>query len=164
MGHVQYMDRIREYYIAQGYEKPYVWAHHDDVPFTPLPKPLAECRVTLLSTSDVALKDEQGNKLPQPTTTVGDVYSLPFGTPPDRIYSNQDSYDAYATTLEDPDAYLPLSRLREFVAAGRIGAVTENFHNLNRGYSQRAMLEKVAPNALAKVREEGADVAVLTPV
>ncbi len=33
---VSYIDRSREYYAAQGYDRPYAWAHHDDVPFTPL--------------------------------------------------------------------------------------------------------------------------------
>ena len=40
--HVRYMDRIRDYYLAQGYEKPYRWAHFEDVPFTPLKKPLPD--------------------------------------------------------------------------------------------------------------------------
>ena len=39
---VSYIDRTREFYAAQGYGKPYRWAHHTAVPFTPLAKPLAE--------------------------------------------------------------------------------------------------------------------------
>ena len=50
MTHVRYIDRIRDYYLAQGYEKPYDWAHYDEIPFTPLRKPLAESTVTLFST------------------------------------------------------------------------------------------------------------------
>src|SRR5437660_557600 len=38
---VQYMARTRYYYRALGYDRDYVWATHDDVPFTPLPKPLS---------------------------------------------------------------------------------------------------------------------------
>ena len=48
---VGYMQRTREYYAAHGYDKPYVWAHFDDVPFTPLAKPLAESKVTIVTTS-----------------------------------------------------------------------------------------------------------------
>ena len=97
-------------------------------------------------------------------TTVGNVYSLPWDTPLERLYSRQESYDRYATSLDDVDSYLPLTRLRDYAAAGRIGAVTRDFHNVNRGYSKRLMLEEAAPAALAKCREGGADVAVLTPV
>ena len=48
---VSYIDRTREFYLAQGYEKPYRWACFDDAPFCPLPKPLAECRLTLVTTA-----------------------------------------------------------------------------------------------------------------
>ena len=33
MSHVRYIDKTREYYLGQGYEKPYEWAHFDEVPF-----------------------------------------------------------------------------------------------------------------------------------
>ena len=57
---VKYIDRTRDYYLSQGYKKPYQWAHFDDVPFTPLSKPLSESRVTLVSTSDVAVRSADG--------------------------------------------------------------------------------------------------------
>jgi len=164
MGHVQYMKRIREYYLGQGYEKPYEWAHFEDVPFAPLTKPLSESTVTLFSTSDVSVRREDGEALSATETTVGDVYSVPWNTPLETLYSRQESFDRHATSLDDIDSYLPLTRLRDFVEAGRIGAVTRSFHNINRGYSQKLMMETSAPAALAKCREEGADIAILTPV
>ena len=48
---LNYMQRTREYYAAHGYEKPYVWAQFDDIPFTPLAKPLADSKVTIVTTS-----------------------------------------------------------------------------------------------------------------
>jgi hypothetical protein len=30
---VSYIDRTREFYAAQGYERPHVWARHTDAPF-----------------------------------------------------------------------------------------------------------------------------------
>jgi D-proline reductase (dithiol) PrdB len=164
MSHVQYMQRIRDYYLSQGYEKPYVWAHYDDVQFTSLKKPLSEATLTLFSTSDVSIRQEEGVELSAEETTVGDVYSLPWDTPLDQLYSRQESFDRHATSLDDIDSYLPLTRLREFVQAGRIGAVTPHFHNINRGYSKKLMLETAAPAALQKCRDEGTDVAVFTPV
>ena len=56
MTHVRYMERTREFYHSQGYEKAYRWAHHDDAPFAPLKKPLAESRLALISTSQIALR------------------------------------------------------------------------------------------------------------
>lgn len=164
MAHVEYLNRIRDYYLSQGYEKPYVWSHYEEVPFAPLKKPLSECRVTLFSTSDVSIKMDDGSGPPETETTVGNVYSIPWDTPLDRLYSRQESFDRYATTLDDINSYLPLTRLDEFAAEGRIAGRTSNFHNVNRGYSQRMMLEQAAPAALEKCREAAADVAILTPV
>jgi hypothetical protein len=48
---VSYIDRSREYYGAQGYQKPYAWPRYDKVPFTPLAKPLAEARIGLVTTA-----------------------------------------------------------------------------------------------------------------
>jgi len=164
MSHVRYMDRIRDYYLSQGYEKPYEWANYDQVPFAPLKKPLSDSRVILLSTSDVSVRREDGDALSAAETTVGEVYAVPWDTPVEKLYSRQESFDRYATNLDDLNSYLPLTRLEECVDAGRIGAVTPNFHNVNRGYSKRLMMETAAPAALAACRAEKADVAILTPV
>ena len=164
MSHVRYMDRIRDYYLSQGYEKPYEWANYDQVPFAPLKKPLSDSRVILFSTSDVSVRREDGDALSAAETTVGEVYSVPWDTPVEKLYSRQESFDRYATNLDDLNSYLPLTRLEECVEAGRIGAVTSNFHNVNRGYSKRLMMETAAPAALAACREEKADIAILTPV
>ena len=164
MTHVRYMARIRDYYIAQGYEKPYRWANFEDVPFTPLKKPLSESKITLFSTSDVSVKRPEGEELPPEETTVGDVYSVGWDTPLDRLYSRQESFDRYATNLDDLNSYLPLTRLQEYVESGRIGAITDQFHNVNRGYSQKLMLQTAAPAALEVCQQDEVDVAILTPV
>src|SRR6478736_5153686 len=48
---VPYMQRTRDYYSAIGYTTPYRWAHYVDAPFQPLKKPLAQSRVTIVTTA-----------------------------------------------------------------------------------------------------------------
>ncbi|HUB10910.1 MAG TPA: hypothetical protein VMB34_03055, partial [Acetobacteraceae bacterium] len=48
---IPYMQRTRDYYAAIGYATPYRWAHFVDAPFTPLPKPLREARVAIVTTA-----------------------------------------------------------------------------------------------------------------
>jgi len=48
---VRYMEKSRVYYLAEGHPVPYRWAHFDDVPFTPLTKPLWESRIGLVTTA-----------------------------------------------------------------------------------------------------------------
>jgi hypothetical protein len=163
--YVRYIDRTREYYLAEGYEKPYQWAHFEDVPFARLRKPLAECRVGLVTTSDVAVLSEAGERDRQDSATlVGNVYSIPFDVPPERLYSRNEHYDRYATTLDDVNAYCPVTRLRELAADRRIGGVAARLHGVYTSYSQRVTLERDAPEVLGRCREDGADVVLLTPV
>ena len=35
MSHVSYIDKTREYYKAEGYDRAYEWAHFETIPFTP---------------------------------------------------------------------------------------------------------------------------------
>ena len=48
---VPYMERSRLYYEAQGFTRAYTWAQFDDAPFSPMPKPLAESRLVLITTA-----------------------------------------------------------------------------------------------------------------
>ena len=56
MNHVRYIDKTREYYRSEGYERAYTWAHFETIPFTPfraLAKPLSQCRVGLVSSGEI---------------------------------------------------------------------------------------------------------------
>jgi hypothetical protein len=162
MSHVRYIDKTREYYRAEGYDRPYRWAHFDVIPFTPLAKPLADCRVGLITSSEMAIRDE-----PPPVADddpLRDPYSLPSDTPVARLYSRKTAYDRFATTLDDVDAYLPLTRLRELAASGRIGSLAPRFQCVFSQYSQRKTLGVDAPRILEWLREDRVDVAVLTAV
>lgn len=164
MDYVRYIDRTREYYLSEGYEKPYVWAHFDEAPFAPLKKPLAESCVTLVSTSDVAIKSEEDGEDPTHELLMGSVYSIPSDTPIENLYSRQVHYDKYATHLDDVDSYFPLTRMYELAKTGRIGSVARRSHGVYTSYSQRRTSEVDGPEVLRRCREDGVDVALLTPV
>jgi D-proline reductase (dithiol) PrdB len=162
-GHVRYIDKTRDYYQAEGYGKPYEWAHFADIPFTPFAsvgKPLSQCRVGVATTSEMARRgvDLGADDLKRL------VYPLPTGIPMDELYSRKAAYDRYATTLDDVDSYLPLTHLRRFVAEGRIGAVAPRFQTIYNEYSQRKTLTIDAPEILKQMREDRVDVAVLTAI
>ncbi|HEU4428696.1 MAG TPA: hypothetical protein VFT98_08080 [Myxococcota bacterium] len=158
---VSYIDRTRDYYGAQGYERPYVWARHTDAPFTPLAKPLAESRVALITTAS-PWRDEK----PVDGVLRGgkQVWSGPSAEPPERLFTDDLAWDKQATHTRDTESYLPLRRLAEYVAAGRIGGVAPRFHGVPTDYSQRRTTEQDAPEILARCRADGADVALLVPL
>ena len=159
MSHVRYIDKTREYYKAEGYERSYEWAHFETIPFTPfaaLGKPLAQCRVGLVSSGDVVRRDIE---LPP-----DDPRRLVYGLPADRFQSRKAAYDRYATTLEDVDSFLPLTHLHRLAAEGIIGGVAARFQVIASEYSQRKTLTVDAPEILRQMREDGVDVALLAAV
>lgn len=161
---VRYIDKTREYYKSMGYEDSYRWAHFDEVPFTVLRKPLAESCIALVSTSDISVRGADLDKDENQMGNVGGMYSIASDVEVDLLYSPSVGYDIHATTLEDVNAYFPISRLREALASGRIGGLARRFHGVFNAYSQRRTRERDATEVLDRCREDGVDVAVLVPV
>ena len=101
---VPYMQRTREYYRAIGYD-PYRWAHYRDVPFTPLPKPLARSRVALITTA-APYQPDKGDQGPGAAYNSGakfyKVYSGDTAQDHDLRISHI-GYDRKHTTATDPN-------------------------------------------------------------
>ena len=152
---IGYMERTRRYYEAQGFEKPYAWAHFDDIPFTPLAKPVSESTLVLITTMALYDRDE---------SEVRQVASGSTVETPARLFGDDLSWDRTATHLEDRGSYFPIDALHELVCQGRVGALAERFHCAPTEYSQRRTRQADAPEILKRSREDGADIALLVPI
>ncbi len=162
---IGYMARTRAYYAALGFETPYRWAHHLDAPFTPLGKPLAECTVALVTTAAPYQPDkgEQGPGAPyNGSAKFFFVYSGPSDEMPDLRISHI-AYDRDHTSAADIGTYFPLRQLQLAAGRGRIGRVASRFYGLPTNRSHRATVEADAPELLARIRQDGADAAILVP-
>ena len=160
---VPYMQRIRDYYLALGYAAPYRWAHYAEVPFRPLTRPLAECRVALITTA-APYQPDKGDQGPgAPYNAAAKFY---------RVYSGDSSIDhdlrishiaidRAHTTAEDSNSWFPLPQMRRCAATGRIGEVAPRFHGAPTNRSHRTTLEQDCPELLARCRADGADAALL---
>lgn len=163
---ISYMARTRAYYAALGYETPYRWAHFTDAPFAPLPKPLAECSVALVTTAAPYQpgKGEQGpGAAYNGSAKFFAVYSGPADGPMPDLRISHIAYDRDHTTAADPATWFPLAALREAAARGRIGRLAPRFHGLPTNRSHRATIETDAPELLRRLREDGADTAIFVP-
>jgi hypothetical protein len=161
--YVRYIDRTREYYLSQGYDKPYEWAHFDDVPFTGLKKPLAQCRATIVSTSGITYRLDDSGDAPHATLT-DSVYSINTDVPKGRLFTNIGHFDSHETTLEDVDSFYPVTHLRNLVDEGRLDSLAARCHGVLTSYSQRRTLEIDAPEVLRRCLEDEVDVAFMVPV
>ncbi len=160
---VPYMRRTREYYMALGNDNPYRWAQYDEVPFTPLARPLAEARIALVTTA-APIRPDKGDQGPGAPYNGGAkfyrVYSDDTAGEPELGISHL-GYDRLHTTAADPRAYFPLHALRRAAADGRIGELAPRFHGIPTNRSQRVTLEQDGPELLDRLRADGVDAAIL---
>lgn len=154
---VSYIDRTREYYRAQGYDAPYAWAHHGDAPFQKLAKPLSEMRIALVTTASPIVPDEES----RPAKSVWSGDSV---TPPEALFTDDLAWDKEATHTRDTGSFLPIAAGQRAAAAGRIAGLTPHYHGVPTEYSQRRTVGRDAPEILERLRQDGADAAVLVPL
>ena len=152
---VDYMPRTRDYYAAQGYEKPYRWAHFDDIPFAPLAKPLAQCTATIVTTAMHA----RSYAKPYRRLYIGDLSS-----PPTSFYTDDLAWDKDATHTNDVDTFFPAKQLTKRVADGELGALAAHYYCVPTTYSQRQATARDAPRILESCQQDGVDVALLVPL
>ena len=158
--HLSYIDKSRDYYAAQGYEQPYQWATNDDAPFTPLPKPLSECRVGAITTS-YFLPENFVYRIPS------DLPRTPHAAPRSEVGRLNNEHLSWAkeeTHTDDPETFLPLGLLDEAAAAGRIGSVSDRFYCLPTQFSHRQTERRDTPQILEWLRADHVDVVVMVPL
>jgi len=157
--HVRYIDKSRVYYAGKGFERPYEWAAYDSVPFTPLKQSLVISRVAVVTTSFIHHGD-----LPMDSASREKVvYSHPVAHRPARMFTADLSWDKQATHTNDPETFLPLGRLEEFVDSGRIGSLNQHFFGVPTEYSQRKSL--LDANVIAGwCSEQSVDAVILVPL
>ena len=162
---IEYMKRTRAYYLALGYDRPYVWAHFDEVPFSPLSKPLTQCRVAIVTTAAPFQPDkgDQGPGAPyNGAAKFYEVYAAPTVPMPDLRISHI-AYDRDHTTAKDSGSYFPLAALQAAARSGRIGGVADRFFGLPTNRSVRTTLEQDCPALVALCGAEGVDAVILVP-
>jgi D-proline reductase (dithiol) PrdB len=140
-----------------------------EVPWTPLTKPLRRCRFSLLTTAGVYVKGKQ-----PPFDVERERREPLWGDPTYRaIPRDVRQEDIGAAHLhintadieEDVNVVLPIHRFLELEAAGEIGSLAPTSYSVM-GYQQGQdeWRDRYGPEVAARMKEEGVDVALLTPV
>ena len=152
--------RIMKAWVARG--------RFDHIPWTPLRKALPECRVALLTSAAVALKDDQ------PFDQETERKNPWWGDPSHRIIPSSTRtgdvrlYHLHIDTRmgqSDLNCVLPLERLSELAEAGVVGEVAPSHYSMM-GYilDETELLAKTAPEIARRASEEKVDAMVLVPV
>jgi len=155
---VDYISRTRELYDPLP---AYRWTDNRalPVPWTPLARPLADCRVALASSGGVYVegqqpfhfKDDASMRIVAADTPVSDLRVAHFGYP---------TSDAE----KDPNCVFPLDRLRELEREGTIGELSPRAFTFMGGiYSHRRVFEDLVPAILDKLKEDDVDLFYIVP-
>jgi D-proline reductase (dithiol) PrdB len=160
-----YMARTRDYYLAIGYDAPYRWAHYTSAPFQPLKKPLAQSRVTIVTTA-APYDPAKGDQGPGATYNGGAKFYSVYAGDTREVHDLRIShvaYDRVHTSAEDSGTWFPLPQLTRLAREGRVGEVAPRFFGAPTNRSHRVTIETDAPEILARCRADQVDAVVLVP-
>ena len=142
---------------------------HAEIPWAPVPKPLVESKVALLTTAGLSMQGDE------PFDMDGERARPTWGDPSWRRLRS----DATGATIEanhlhidtgyierDLNVALPLDRLRELVAEGHVGAVADSHYSIMgfQGADSSTLENESAPAIAEAMKSEEVDLALLAPV
>lgn len=166
--------RVRSHPFVDGPTRKLVrsWIEHEppsqQIPWTPLAKPLGNCRVALVSSAGIARHDQppfdQDLERRDPWWSDQSWRPIPSATSEADVGIYHLHIDP-RFGQQDLDCVLPLRRLRELCADGLVGEVAATHYSFM-GYilQPRELLAATAPAIAARMAEEAVDVAALVPV
>jgi D-proline reductase (dithiol) PrdB len=149
----------------RAFLKAYPWRRIDPVPWTPLRKPLAQCRLALVSSAGFVAP---GQAPFDDRIKGGDVSfrEIPADADVTTLVETHgsESFD-HAGIRRDPNLAFPIDRVRELAQAGRIGSVNHrHFSFMGSITAPGRLIRDTAPQAARLLVEDGVDVALLVPV
>lgn len=158
---LKYVDMLNQAYQAEGHP-PFRWSTYETAPWQNLPKPLSECRVSLLTTAGVSRDcDAPFNPL-----AVNDLRldAIPSDTKSNSLKVN-DSYYDHRSAQKDINCQFPIDVLHQLAADGVIGEVAPRLWSgfMGRIYKRTELMEQATPDFLKKLREDEVDLLVLVP-
>lgn len=152
---INYIDRSRAYYEAQGFEQPYQWAGHEEIPFTRLKKPLNKSTITLITT---AMPDDSYDAEHRR------LHIGKFSEAPESFFTGGLFWDRDATHTNDRETYFPLKELNRRIATQELGGLAEHYYCVPTIYSHRRTSSRDAPAIVNQCLQDEVDVALLVPL
>lgn len=149
------------YEATPGIDGPFV--------FAPMPKPLAECTVALMTSAGIYLKDSQ-----EPFDEDREWREPTWGDPTFRVIPRAVRQEQIGCShlhinrtdlLEDVNVVLPLRAFSELEREGTIGKLADEHYSFM-GYQQRGLHDwrtTQGPELAERLKEHGVDVLLLAP-
>jgi hypothetical protein len=157
------MQRMREYYLALGYDNPYEWAHNSSVPFQMLHRVVSDSRVALVTTA-APFKEGAGDQGEGAPYNARAKFYQVYGADAAKdefLGISHVSYDRDHTSAKDIGSYFPLKALRVAQEQGQIGSLAHRYYGLPTNRSQATTIHQDCVALLAMLQEDEVDLAIL---
>ena len=145
--------------------KAYPWRRIDPVPWTPLAKPLAECRLALVSSAGFGLP---GQAPFDGSVKGGDPSFREFPSDADvktLIETHRSESFDHTGIDQDPNLAFPIDRVRELVASKRIGSVAARHVSFMGSITAPGRFVRDSAPAMAELlKRDAVNAALLVPV
>lgn len=148
-----------------------------DTPINPLPKPLNQCRLTLVTSSGHFVdgddpepfgvanmsQQEAEDRIGEFLKAAPRLSSIPIDVDPGSLRVRHGGYPVHAVA-SDHQVALPLGHLQELADDGTIGELNPTAYSFVGAASQVRLKKQVAPRWAELLRDDGTDVVLLVPV
>ena len=157
MAPVAYIEQVRRIYPNGS---PYQWTVNATSPWTPMAKPVRECRIALISSGGMY------HRAQQPFDNVkNDLTFREIPKEVDLADLRISHYSKNARNVKDLNTIFPLERFRELEAQGIIGELAPvAFTFMGRIFMRTKLQNEMAPHLIGRLREMNVDAAFLVPV
>jgi hypothetical protein len=163
-------------YQSRSYAGVSAW-EYDDGPFVKPTKPISEMRLALITSSghfvdgddpkpfgiENMTQEEASDRISDFIKAEPSLSAISFDTPEENLGVRHGGYDIRSAQA-DPNAVLPITRVKELVADGLVGGLLDNAYSFVGACAQMRLLRRTSSNWVAKWLDEGIEGAVLVPV
>lgn len=137
---------------------------HDDTPWVALDKPLSQCRVALVTSAGLHLRDDK----PFTRDTPGGESTyrvIPSDCcPADVVQSHFSIGFDHTGIYRDLNVTFPVDRLRELAEGGEIGSLSTDFYSFMGALRDASgVISETGPEVARLLKADGVDVVLLTP-
>jgi D-proline reductase (dithiol) PrdB len=145
--------------------KAYRWRRIDPVPWMPLQRPLAQCRLALVSSAGFVLPEQEPFGEARRHRNPG-FREIPAEVDVSTLVDTHSSQSFDHTALRrDPNLAFPIDRVRELARAGRIAAVAPRHLSFMGGITApKRFLRESVPEMTRLLVDDRVDAALLVPV
>lgn len=151
-------------WLSERWAKRHRFVEAEGIPWIPMKQPLREAVIALVTTAGVHLKVQPPFDMDDPN---GDpsFRVIPSDVKAEAVVITHNYYD-HSAADKDLNVVLPLDRLKELQAEGRIGGIAPvvyGFMGHIDGPHVQTLVQQTAPEVARLLTRDGAEAVVLTP-